>query len=157
GVPVDHYLGLPLYENTLTRPWPGSAEYEFKDSSYSGRGVVVYHGWLPLYAIAASFALAGVEPDQPAEVPRVRHTAEEMRRRTVAGRLPGVLFGGVFLVAVFFAGRELAGKAAAWAALAGGAVCTPAIYFARQARYYSAALALAACCCLAGCLLLRRG
>jgi len=22
GVPVDHHLGLPLYENTLVRPWP---------------------------------------------------------------------------------------------------------------------------------------
>jgi len=22
GVPADHYLGLPLFENTLTEPWP---------------------------------------------------------------------------------------------------------------------------------------
>src|ERR1700722_16661554 len=56
GVPVAYYLGLPIYENTLVQPWPENAEYEFKDSSYSDRGVAVYHGWLPLYAIAASFA-----------------------------------------------------------------------------------------------------
>src|SRR5262245_29805014 len=53
GLPVDHYLGLPVYENTLTRPWPESPEYEFKDSSYSGRGLAIYHGWVPLYATAA--------------------------------------------------------------------------------------------------------
>jgi hypothetical protein len=64
GYPVDHYLGMPIYENTLTRPWPESAEYEFRDSSYSSRGMVIYHGWLPLYSIAASFKLAGIKPDR---------------------------------------------------------------------------------------------
>ena len=62
GVPVDHHLGLPLYENTLVRPWPESAEYEFRDLSYSDRGLAVYHSWLPLYAIAGALRLAGVTP-----------------------------------------------------------------------------------------------
>jgi hypothetical protein len=157
GLPVDHYLGLPLYENTLTRPWPESAEYEFKDTSYSERGVTVYHGWLPLYAIAASFAVAGVQPDEDPAALGVRHSPEEMRRRTVAGRVPAVCFGAVFLGAIFFAGRELYGKDAAWAALGAAAVCTPVVEFARQARYYSATLALTACCCVLACLMLRRG
>src|SRR5688500_4700868 len=34
GVPTDRYLGLPMFENTLTKPWPDSPEYEFKDTSY---------------------------------------------------------------------------------------------------------------------------
>src|SRR5262249_10231380 len=63
GVPTDRYLGLPIFENTLTDPWPESAEYEFHDSSYSREGYAVYHGWLPLYAIAAAFRVAGIRPD----------------------------------------------------------------------------------------------
>src|SRR5260370_37239274 len=49
GLPVDHYLGLPIYENTLSRTWPESREYAFKDSSYSDRRLAIFHGWLPLY------------------------------------------------------------------------------------------------------------
>ncbi len=157
GLPVDHYLDQPICENTLLRPWPEHPEYEFKDVSYSDRGLDVYHGWLPLYAIAASFALCDVKPDDDPAALGVRHSAEELRRRTWAGRLPGVLFGGVFLLAVFAAGRELYGREAAWAAVAAAAVCTPAVEFARQARYYSPTLALAACCALLLALMLRRG
>jgi hypothetical protein len=58
GVPVGHYLGLPIYENTLTRPWPESDEYEFKDTSYSDSGLAVYHGRVPLYGLAAAYGLA---------------------------------------------------------------------------------------------------
>src|SRR5215469_8555476 len=64
GVPTDKYLGLPIFENTLTRPWADSREYEFKDTSYSDRGVAVYHGWLPLYTMAASFKIFGIAPDK---------------------------------------------------------------------------------------------
>ena len=49
GVPGDHFLGQPLYQNTLVRPWPENAEYQFRDISYSDRGLAVYHSWLPLY------------------------------------------------------------------------------------------------------------
>jgi hypothetical protein len=157
GVPVDHYLGLPLFENTLIRPWPEDPEYEFKDSSYSERGLTIYHGWLPLYVTAASFALAGVSPDEDATVRHVQHTPAEMRRRTLAARVPAVLFGGVFLLAVFFAGRELYGRDAAWAVLILSTVCRPTIDFARQARYYSATLALTTCSCLLICLIVKRG
>ena len=97
GYPASQYLGLPLYENTLTEPWPDSAEYEFRDSSYSSRGFAVYHGWLPLYAIAASLAAFGIEPDLPAREPAVRHSPEEMLRMTRAARLPAVLFGLLFI------------------------------------------------------------
>ena len=146
GVPVDHYLGQPIFENTLTRPWPESAEYEFQDSSYSDRGLAVYHGWAPLYVLAATFAAAGILPDEETPARAVRHAADEIRRRTVAGRIPGVFFGAVFLLALFAAARTWYGTDAAWAALTAGVVCEPAIYFARQARYYSATLAAAACC-----------
>src|SRR5438874_7097139 len=43
GYPTDSYGGLPIYENTLVRPWPGNPEYEFKDISYSDKGMAVYH------------------------------------------------------------------------------------------------------------------
>jgi hypothetical protein len=157
GVPVDHYLDLPLFENTLTQPWPESAEYEFKDSSYSDRGLAIYHGWLPLYATAATFALAGITPDEDATARHVQHTRAEMRWRTTVGRIPAVVFGGLFLVAVFFAGREMYGPDAGWAALVLSAVCRPAIDFSRQARYYSATLALTTYLCLLIWLMINRG
>src|SRR5690242_10910461 len=44
GYPADRYLGLPIYENVLLTASPGSDEYEFKDPSYSDRGMAIYHG-----------------------------------------------------------------------------------------------------------------
>src|SRR5438093_5779535 len=41
GAPTDRYLDPPVYENTLTQPWPDSVEYEFKDTSYSNRGLAM--------------------------------------------------------------------------------------------------------------------
>jgi hypothetical protein len=142
GVPTDNYLGLPIFENTYTLSWPESAEYEFKDSSYSSRGLAIYHGWLPLYSIAASFSLNGVRPDEPDGDLRVRHTLGEMRHRTRAARVPAVLFGVAFLVGIFFAARELYGVDAAWAVLGAGALNTSAFAFDRQSRYYSSSLVL---------------
>src|SRR6185503_9730492 len=72
GLPVNHYMGLPIYENTLVDPWPSNPEYEFKDISYSDRGVAVYHGWLPLYSIAASLRVAGIKPTEPTPVPQIQ-------------------------------------------------------------------------------------
>ena len=92
GVPKSTYLGLPIYENTLTEPWDDHCEYEFRDSSYSSSGVAVYHGWLPLYAIALSQRLFGIEPDQPLDPPRVLHTVDEIAKRTVVPRIPAVVF-----------------------------------------------------------------
>lgn len=157
GVPRDHYLGLPIFENTFSEPWPDSREYAFKDTSYSDTGLAIYHGWLPLYAGAASFALHGVEPDDDPTALTPRHSEEAMRLRTRAARTPALVFAGVFLVAIFFAARELYGIDAAWAALVGTAVSSSAISFGRQARYYSLTLALTALCCLALCLIVRRG
>ncbi len=90
GYPVDHYMGLPIYENTLMRPWPEHLEYEFRDSSYSDQGVAVYHGWLPLYAIAGAMATFGIGPDHPTRPPRVQHSLEDMRWRNVVPRLPAI-------------------------------------------------------------------
>jgi hypothetical protein len=92
-----HYMGLPMFENTLTEPWPESAEYEFRDTSYSSTGKAIYHGWLPLYAIAASLVLHGYGPDVPTDPPRVQHDDAEdppaHPRRPVAF----ARFGGLFL------------------------------------------------------------
>jgi len=30
GYPTDTYLGLPIYENISTQPWPGNPEYSFR-------------------------------------------------------------------------------------------------------------------------------
>ena len=73
GYPTDTYMGMPIYENTLSVPWPESEEYEFKDSSYSDEGVAIYHAWLPLYSIAAALKLAGIEPDPPTTSLHPRH------------------------------------------------------------------------------------
>ena len=157
GVPVDHYLAQPIFENTLAKPWPQSAEYEFKDGSYSEKGLAIYHGWLPLYAIAGSFKLAGIEPDRDADYRGVRHSPGDLRLRTIVGRLPSVAFGFVFLVAVFLAGRAFYGADAGFVALAVAVMCEPAVSFARQARYYAPTLALTTCCCLALWAMSRRG
>src|ERR1700677_174502 len=140
GYPTDHYLGLPVYENTLVRKWPENSEYEFRDVSYSDKGVAIYHGWLPLYAIAGSFALHHIAPDEPSI--EVKNTIEEWKRRTVAARLPSVLFGELFLVFAFLAGTALYGRDAGWISLLALTFNPWHGDLSRQARYYSAAVAI---------------
>jgi hypothetical protein len=141
GLPLDRYLDLPIYENVLLRPWPESDEYEFKDLSYSDRGVAVYHGWLPLYAIALSQWLFGIEPDLVDERLAVRHDDAEMRRRTWVPRIPSIVFSCVFLGMMYLTARAIAGDAAGWAALVFSALNERLIWFGSQARYYAATLA----------------
>ena len=148
GLPVDTYLGLPIYENLLTEPWPEHAEYEFRDSSYSDKGVAIYHGWLPLYSVAASQLLFGVEPDTDESALTVQHDDADITRRVVAARLPSVLFGAAFLALLFVTAREMYGRDAGFAALLFGGVAEPFVLAARQARYYSLTLALSVACCL---------
>lgn len=146
GVPIDRYLDLPIFENTLTRPWPESREYEFKDTSYSDRGFAIYHGWLPLYAMAASFAIFRITPDQPSDELQIRHDDQEMRRRTIAARAPSIVFAAIFLLALFWAGCTLYSPQAGILALVIGCFMPYLILASRQARYYSAALALGTLC-----------
>ncbi len=140
GVPVSHYLGLPLFENTLTEPWEGHPEYEFRDSSYSSKGVAVYHGWLPMYAIAAAEALCGIRPDTRIDPPRVLHGVDEILFRTVVPRIPAILFSLGFLVMTFVLGRNLGGDAAGLAALTMMAFGGRPVELGFQARYYSMTL-----------------
>jgi hypothetical protein len=146
GYPTDAYLGIPIYENTLLQPWPGNAEYEFRDLSYSDKHVAVYHGWLPLYAIAGSFALHGIAPDEANGARSVKHDLTERKRRTRAARLPAVLFGLLFLAVVFAGGRRLYGPDAAWAGLLVGSIYPYHFAISHQARYYSAEVALTTAC-----------
>jgi hypothetical protein len=157
GIPVRNYLGMPVYENTLVKPWPDNSEYEFRDSSYSDRGIAIYHGWLPLYVMAATFRATGVRPDLPQDRPRVMHDEPEMRARTRAARLPAVLFAGVFLAAVYAAGCVMSGRIAGASAMAIAAFAAPCVEYGRQARYYSAALAFGTLAFLALWQLTRRG
>lgn len=143
-LPVDHYLGQPIYENTLTEKWAESEEYEFRDSSYSKRGVAVYHAWLPLYAIAASQWLWGMEPDQASQPPIVPRSGDEVLARTLVPRLPALLFSAGFMAVMFLAGQELAGKAAGWSALTWSALEDGVINRSHQARYYSLTLLMTA-------------
>ncbi len=152
GYPGDRYMGLPIYENTLSVPWPESEEYEFRDSSYSRQGVAVYHAWLPLYAIAAALKLAGIEPDPPTDQLKPRHPPEELRLRTLVPRLPSLFFSAVFMLVLFGFGRALAGPACGWTALAFAAFTPVAVELGTPARYYSATLATSA---LAGWMLWR--
>jgi hypothetical protein len=144
GYPADHYLGQPMFENTLTEPWPESAEYEFRDTSYSSRGVATYHGWLPLYAIALSQVLHGVHPDVATVPPRVQHEGDEIARRIRAARLPAVAFGLLFLLAMYAAGCALHGPEAGLVALLAATVSPKCVWLSQQARYYSAGLAFTA-------------
>ncbi len=150
GVPGDRYLGLPLYENTLVRPWPGNAEYEFRDLSYSDRGLAVYHSWLPLYSMAAAFRLAGVTPEAARRGTPLRDaTQAEIDYWTAVPRVPSVLFGAVFVIAAWGLGRRMHGPAAAVAMAFAGATSSFFVGSGRVARYYSATLAGSTVCALA--------
>ncbi|MDX2080423.1 MAG: glycosyltransferase family 39 protein [Terrimicrobiaceae bacterium] len=140
GVPGWKYLGLPVYENTLTELWPEHPEYEFRDSSYSPQGLAVYHGWIPLYSIAGSQWLFGMRPDKPQDPPRVLHGPEDVWYRTVVPRVPSVLFSVLCLVAIFFVARAIAGTTAGFAAVTLMAFNAKTVDFGIQARYYSATL-----------------
>ncbi len=152
GYPTDSYLGLPIYENTLTQRWPEHSEYEFRDSSYSKKGVAVYHGWLPLYLIAGSLAAFGIGPQEgPGALP-----AASRDRRTFAARLPSVIFGVALLLALYAVGRVFYGRDAGWAAMVMACLSPAAIVASRQARYYAATVFLALLCGLASWWLVRR-
>ncbi len=140
GFPFNEYLSLPVYENTLTEPWEGHPEYEFRDSSYSPQGLAVYHGWLPLYAIAASQALFGLRPDHLVTPPAVLHGAGEIRLRTIAARVPAIVFSAFCMGLIFLLARELGGAAAGFAALTLMAFNARTVDFGYQARYYSLTL-----------------
>lgn len=155
GYPSDSYVGIPIYENTHVWPWPENPEYEFRDVSYSENHLAVYHGWLPLYAIAASFALHGVQPDHDDGTRVTKHNLEEQKRRTRAARLPSIFFAGCFLLAVFLGGRTICGFEAGWAGLITAAYYPFHISISDQARYYSAQVALSTVCCIMVWLLVR--
>ncbi|HEY0943761.1 MAG TPA: hypothetical protein VGD81_00780 [Opitutaceae bacterium] len=140
GYPVDEYLSMPIYENTLTIPWPDSDEYEFRDSSYSSKGIAVYHGWLPLYAIAAAEALAGITPDAVPEPPRLLHGHDSALRRTLAPRLPAILFSAGFLFLIGWLAWQIAGFPAALVAATWAAFSERLVLLGYQARYYSMTL-----------------
>lgn len=144
GVPVDHYLGLPIFENTLIRPWPESEEYEFKDISYSDKGLAIYHSWIPLYSIAAALAAFGIQPDQAVDPPQVQHSPEKIGLRTAIPRIPSLLFSALFLVLAYLLGKSMYGTDAGIATMALTAFLSRMIWFGRQARYYSATLAFSA-------------
>lgn len=144
GTPRGDYLGMPIYENTLSAAWPESEEYEFRDSSYAPNGLALYHAWLPLYAIAAALALAGVEPDPPTGSLTPRHGVAELGLRTAAPRIPSLAFSALFLLAMFGLGRTAAGPAAGWCALLLAAFSDVAVNLGSPARYYAATLALSA-------------
>ncbi len=150
GVPGESFLGLPIYENTLIRPWPESAEYEFRDISYSDKGLAVYHGWLPLYAIAGAFRLANVTPEQARRGSWPRDASPgEIRRWSAVPRWPSIVFSAVLVVAAYYLGRAIHGAPVGWAVALAAATSNVFVWYGRQARYYSATLAGNAVCGLA--------
>lgn len=157
GVPVDHYLGIPIYENTLVKPWPGNPEYEFKDISYSERGLATYHGWLPLYSMAASFALHHISPKQPEQSFSVQGGIETWKRWSRVGRFPSVVFSAIFLLLCYVAGISLLGRDAGWTALLVGCVHQTQLDVATTARYYSATVTLSTAVVLCLWLMVTRG
>jgi Dolichyl-phosphate-mannose-protein mannosyltransferase len=143
GYPGDRYLGLPIYENVLVTTSPDSPEYEFRDAIHSDRGMAIDHGWLPLYAIAAAYALAGIHPDaddRPAPV--VRHASRDLTPRTIVPRLPSIAFAVLFLWSVYVLARTISGGDTAWSVLLAAAFAQPLVLFGWEARFDSATLAL---------------
>lgn len=157
GVPGWKYVGLPIFENTLTKRWEENPEYEFRDSTYSDRGVVVYHGWLPIYAIAASQYVFGLRPDEAHNPPRVLHGVDEIDIRTLAPRVPALIFSLGTMLVIFFVGYRLGGLPTAFAALTLMAFNAQTVDFGYQARYYSATLFFNALAAWALVLVIERG
>ncbi|MEI8310465.1 MAG: glycosyltransferase family 39 protein [Verrucomicrobiota bacterium] len=157
GFPLNEYLGIPIYENTLTEPWDGHPEYEFRDSSYSPQGLAVYHAWLPIYAIAASQALFGLRADHPVSPPAIQHGSDEIALRTVAPRVPAIVFSALCMLAVFFLAKDLGGAAAGFSALTLMAFNAKTVDFGYQARYYSMTLLMNAVAALCLVRMVRRG
>lgn len=157
GFPFNEYLGIPIYENTLTEPWDGHPEYEFRDSSYSPQGLAVYHAWLPIYAIAASQALFGLRADHPVNPPAIQHGADEIALRTVAPRVPAIVFSALCMLAIFFLANDLGGTAAGFSALTLMAFNAKTVDFGYQARYYSMTLMMTAIAALCLARMVRRG
>lgn len=142
GVPHDTYMAQPLYENTLLRPWPEHPEYEFRDLSYSDRGLAVYHSWIPLYAMAAAFRVAGVSSEAARRGPPLRDASQrELAYWTAIPRLPALLFSAMLVIAAWGLGDAVWGRATAIAFAFATATSNFFIFAGRQARYYSAALA----------------
>lgn len=139
GLPKGQYLGIPIYENTLTEPWETSEEYAYRDSSYSlKRNVVVYHGWLPLYAIAVSQAVFGLKPDPNETVPphEARHGREDIRIRTLAPRVPALVFSFFTCIVLFYLMRHIGGRTAGLGALTWFGLSGMPTWFGTQSRYY---------------------
>jgi hypothetical protein len=157
GYPTDSYVGLPIYENTSAQAWPGNPEYAIRDVSYSDNHFAIYHGWLPLYSIAASLAASGIQPDHPDPPYAVKHDAAARRKLTAAARMPAVLFGVLFVLVLFLAGKAFDGEEAARAGLFLSAIHPYAIHLSRQARYYSAEVLLTTICCAFAWLMVRHG
>jgi len=157
GYPTDSYLGLPIFENTLTQPWPGHPEYEFKDTSYSDRGMAVYHAWLPLYSIAMSLSAFDVLPNDVRIPFAIQRTWDEMTRMEYAARFPAVLLGTLLIGVLFVGAWTMYGQDAAWAALILGASSKRLIEFSQQARYYSATSLFSTVCCIMVWRIWRRG
>jgi hypothetical protein len=144
GYPTATYLGIPIYENMLVRPWPEHPEYEFKDISYSDRGMAVYHGWLPLYAIAGSFRLFDIDPPRRTPGWQVSIDPARYRWRTIAARAPTFVSAAALLVLMFIAARRAVGADAALAVLVLAGLSDSVIAATIQARYYVFSLALSA-------------
>jgi hypothetical protein len=143
GYPADSYLGIPIYETVLLKTSPDSKEYEFGSASHSERGTVIDHGWLPLYSIAAAFALTGIHPDvDDGRPPTVRHGSPELTKRKIVPRLSSVIFAALFLFLVYRLGRMILGLETAWSVLMAAAFAQPLVLFGWQAGDYSATLAL---------------
>jgi hypothetical protein len=144
GYPTDTFLGQPIFENMLVRPWPDHPEFEFRDISYSDRGMAVYHGWLPLYAIAASFKLFGIEPPAVQSNWHLKADIAAMKWKTVSARAPSVLFSFIFLAALYRAANRMAGRDAGLAALVLAGLSSSLIIAGNFARYHPATLAWSA-------------
>jgi hypothetical protein len=158
GYPADQYLGLPIYENVLLTTSPDSPEYEFGNSNDAHPGMAIDRGWLPLYSIAAAFEVAGIRPDvDDGRPPTVRHSAEELARRTIVPRIPSIVFAVVFLFSIYQLGRTISGGDTAWSALMASAFAQPIVWFGWRAHDYSATLALSTLTGLAGWKLTRCG
>ncbi len=149
GVPVDTYMGLPIFENVLIREWPGHEELAFKDVSYSDRGLAIYHGWLPLYSIATACWFADITPDAPPATLRVQHEESTYRVRSFVPRIPAILSSVIFLVMLFAFARTMLGPEAGIPVLVTGAFLDRMVYFSIQARYYSLTLLFSVLCAYA--------
>ncbi|HLC90116.1 MAG TPA: glycosyltransferase family 39 protein [Patescibacteria group bacterium] len=116
GYPHSEFRGETLYENKLLFLGDGE-KYQYQSTNFFGSKYEKNKGWLPYYLMALSFKALGVD--------------------NFSARLPSVLISVLTIILIYFLAKEFFSSTFSLCAAFLYAINYAAIYYERQARYYS--------------------